>query len=102
MVALLEKLRPYYDRTFVFVGDYIDRGPASKQVVDYLLDFQQEVDCVFLRGNHEQMLLDAFERNDTAMWMMNGGRSTLESYDILESGGSLPEEHEQFYKKTRL
>lgn len=102
MVALLEKLRPYYNRTFVFVGDYIDRGPASRQVVDFLLDFKEDVDCVFLRGNHEQMLLDAFRRDDSTMWMMNGGRSTLQSYDILDSGGSLPEEHEQFYKSTRL
>ena len=102
MVALLEKLHPYYDRTFVFVGDYIDRGPASKQVVDYLLDFKDKVDCIFLRGNHEQMLLDALKRGDTSLWMMNGGRTTLDSYGDTADANTLPKKHEQFYENTRL
>lgn len=102
MEALLEKLKPYYDRQFVFVGDYIDRGPSSKQVVDYLLDFKEEVDCVFLRGNHEQMLLDAFNRDKVSLWMMNGGRSTLESYGFTQEDRSLPKKHERFYNDTRL
>jgi len=102
MEAILEKLKPYYDRQFVFVGDYIDRGPSSKQVVDYLLDFKEEVDCVFLRGNHEQMLLDAFNRNKVNLWMMNGGRETLESYGLSKDDQSLPKEHEEFYNNTRF
>ncbi|MDZ7680457.1 MAG: metallophosphoesterase family protein [Fodinibius sp.] len=102
MEALLDKMKPYYDRTFVFVGDYIDRGPSSKQVVDYLLDFQQDIDCVFLRGNHEQMLLDAFRRNNVNLWLMNGGRSTLESYGMTAAVDRLPRGHEQFYQNTRL
>jgi serine/threonine protein phosphatase 1 len=102
MEALLDKLKPYHDRTFVFVGDYIDRGPASKQVVDYLIDFKEKVDCVFLRGNHEQMLLDAFQRNNINMWMMNGGRTTLDSYGMTKDDNSLPTEHEEFYNNTRL
>lgn len=102
MEAILQKLEPYYDRTFIFVGDYIDRGPSSKQVVDYLLDFRQKVDCIFIRGNHEQMLLDAFNKGDVSLWMMNGGRTTLESYNLAVDSASLPEDHEQFYKNTRL
>lgn len=102
MRAMLEKLEPYYDRKFVFVGDYIDRGPASKQVVDYLLDFRQKVDCIFLRGNHEQMLLDAFKRNKQNLWMMNGGRETLQSYKLDGDIVTLPEEHSEFYEGTRF
>jgi len=102
MEAILEKLKPYYDRQFVFVGDYIDRGPSSKQVVDYLLDFKEEVDCVFLRGNHEQMLLDALNNDKLSLWMMNGGRSTLNSYGITQNEGALPEEHVTFYNNTKL
>lgn len=102
MEAMLQKLKPYYDRQFVFVGDYIDRGPSSKQVVDYLLDFREGVDCVFLRGNHEQMLLDAFNRNKTNLWMMNGGRSTLQSYGLSQGDRELPKEHEDFYNNTRM
>ena len=100
--AMLEKLKPYYDRKFIFVGDYIDRGPSSKQVVDRLLEFQHEVDCVFIRGNHEQMLLDAFNEDKISLWMMNGGRTTLQSYGLSPNDGSLPEEHVTFYENTKL
>lgn len=102
MKALLEKLEPYYDRQFVFVGDYIDRGPGSKQVVDYLLDFREKVDCVFLRGNHEQMLLDAFHHNRKDLWFMNGGRATVESYEREGIEMKLPDSHIEFYENTRL
>lgn len=102
MKALLDKLEPYYDRQFVFVGDYIDRGPNSKEVVDYLLDFQGEVDCVFLRGNHEQMLLDAFQQNKKDIWLMNGGRETIDSYTPKDGNMNLPDSHKEFYENTRL
>lgn len=101
--ALLEKLQPYYDRQFVFVGDYIDRGPSSKQVVDLMIDLDRQVDCIFLRGNHEQMLLDAVNKNDMSLWLMNGGRSTINSYGAPDGRGiQLPSEHMEFYEKTRL
>jgi len=102
MKALLKKLEPYYDRQFVFVGDYIDRGPGSKQVVDHLLDFKEKVDCVFLRGNHEQMLLDAFRHNKKDLWFMNGGRATIESYEGEGIEMKLPDSHMEFYENTRL
>ena len=102
MEALLGKLEPYYDRQFVFVGDYIDRGPKSKQVVDYLLDFKEKVDCVFLRGNHEQMLLDAVHNGNKSMWMMNGGKATLNSYNPDGDTVSLPEDHMSFFENTPL
>lgn len=102
MEAILERLEPFYDRTFIFVGDYIDRGPASKEVVDYLIDFKEKVDCVFLRGNHEQMLLDAFKRDNPSLWMINGGRSTLDSYNSQKDEIKLPEEHLEFYENTRF
>lgn len=100
--ALLDKLTKYDDRKYVFIGDYIDRGPDSKGVVDLLLDFRQQQDCVFLRGNHEQMLLDAIEYGDLNMWLMNGGRSTLESYQASNNQIDLSKEHLEFYRKTRL
>ncbi len=102
MKALLEKLEPFYDRQFVFVGDYIDRGPGSKQVVDYLLEFRERVDCVFLRGNHEQMLLDALHHNKKDLWFMNGGRATIESYESEGREMKLPDSHKEFYENTRL
>lgn len=102
IVALLEKLQDHDDRKIIFVGDYIDRGPDSKKVVDHLLEFKQDHDCVFLRGNHEQMLLDAYEHNNLDLWLMNGGKSTLESYGATYDNLTLPEGHIDFYHSTKM
>lgn len=100
--GLLKKLDHYSEATFVFVGDYIDRGPDSAGVVDRLLDFRNEQDCIFLRGNHEQMLLDAYYNDQLDMWLMNGGKSTLASYDATYDHMEFPEEHLEFYKQTLM
>ncbi|MGF1671849.1 MAG: metallophosphoesterase family protein [Balneolaceae bacterium] len=102
MEALWEKLEPYKEYKHVFIGDYIDRGPSSKQVVDFLLEVQRERDCVFIRGNHEQMLLDAIDHQDVKLWLVNGGRSTLESYNSSEKKILIPDEHLYFFRKTLL
>jgi serine/threonine protein phosphatase 1 len=66
----------------VFLGDYIDRGPDSKGVLDYILA-NQKPNWHFLRGNHEQMLLDWLGTPNplaAANWLLNGGHQTLQSY----------------------
>ncbi len=101
--ALIVKLKAQQKlagRKIIFVGDYIDRGPDSSAVIDFLIQFSQHHDCVFLRGNHEQMMIDAFEEGDFHLWLMNGGRSTLESYG--EDSGDVPERHQTFVKNTDL
>ena len=69
----------------VFLGDYIDRGPDSYGVINKLKQLEKEnPDYIFLRGNHEQMALDAcLITSDSSlymMWVTNGGRETLQSY----------------------
>lgn len=68
----------------VGLGDYIDRGPASKDVIDQLLSFKRQgVECCFLLGNHEESLLTFLA--DPSMgpsWCDFGGRETLWSYGI--------------------
>lgn len=100
--ALWDKLEPWSDLPHVFVGDYIDRGPDSKGVVDFLLKKQSERECVFLRGNHEQMLLDAYLKGDAYNWMMNGGDAALKSYGDDVRVTELPDEHISFYESTKL
>lgn len=102
MKALIDKLEDFYGRTFVFVGDYIDRGPGSKEVVDFLLNFRKKVDCVFLRGNHEQMMLDALDRGEMHLWLMNGGDTTVNSYGRNGRRFELSDEHEEFYRSTEF
>ena len=100
--ALWNKLEPYSNQPHLFIGDYIDRGPDSKGVIDFLMNVRNERECIFLRGNHEQMLLDAYERGDAYNWMLNGGESTLKSYgeDVIVK--DISTEHIQFYRDTQL
>ena len=90
------------DRTWVFLGDYIDRGPDSKKVVDFLIDFSASHDCVMLRGNHEQMLLDSQDSRYMKMWLKNGGQTTLKSYGARFTKLDLPYQHLHFYRNSRL
>ncbi len=71
---------------FVFLGDYIDRGPASKGVVDLLLSFSELMpDTLFLMGNHEVLLTRFLENSDYLNgWASNGGIETLSSYGVLD------------------
>lgn len=69
----------------IFLGDYIDRGPASRQVVDTIIELAWQSDRVIcLRGNHEQMFLDFLSGADPLLYLFNGGRRTLESYGYEE------------------
>jgi serine/threonine protein phosphatase 1 len=100
--TLWTRLKPYKDAIHVFVGDYIDRGPSSKEVIDFLLDVRYDRECIFLRGNHEQMLLDAMVNVNFDNWIYNGGGSTLKSYNNISRPQDLPDEHIDFYLETML
>ena len=67
----------------ICLGDYVDRGENSAGVIDLLSDFSAEFDCVFLKGNHEEMMLDFVDGlSDGVRWLTNGGIETLEGYAI--------------------
>ncbi len=70
----------------IFVGDYIDRGPASYQVLERLIDRAQSREMVFLKGNHETYIFE-FMRNPAALreWSQWGGLETLLSYGLKPS-----------------
>ncbi|HBX65766.1 MAG: metallophosphoesterase [Balneola sp.] len=102
--ALLKKLDSEYSDqpTYVFLGDYTDRGPDSKKVVDQLIKFNKDHECVFLKGNHDQMLLNAYEKGDWNLWLSNGGNTTLKNYDSSPGDFKLPKDHYEFFKNTEL
>lgn len=102
--AMLQKLdNKFQDKpTYVFMGDYTDRGPNSKRVVEQLLEFKKEHKCIFLRGNHDEMLLKAYEDGRWDLWLANGGDTTLENYNSTPRNFDLPEEHHQFFRDTIL
>ena len=97
---LLNKLKLTSDDTFVVLGDAVDRGPGTKEVVERLLDVQQTCKLVFIMGNHEEMLLDTLQGGPSeSIWLNNGGTEALESYG--GSYESIPESHIEFFKSGR-
>ena len=90
----------------VFLGDYIDRGPDSKSVVDLMLSFKKKYrNSRFLKGNHEDMLLDflGFGGRLGEAFLYNGGLETIQSYGISvfappgEMVDAIPPAHFRFY-----
>ncbi len=112
----IKRIGPGQRLALVFLGDYIDRGPASKAVIDDLIAFKGEGCCetVFLRGNHEQVLLDVLAGESEAPWLGHGGRETLESYGLAWTSNdppkdlraritaALPASHVEFLRATTL
>jgi serine/threonine protein phosphatase 1 len=78
---LLAQVKPTPADRLVFLGDYIDRGPESAGVIDDLLQLRERFpSSVFLRGNHEEMLLDVLAGGDLITFLFNGGDRTIASY----------------------
>ncbi len=70
---------------FVHLGDYVDRGAGSYEVVDLLMKMEvgPNKNIINLRGNHEQMMIDAFKGKDqyvSGIWEKYGGKETMKSY----------------------
>lgn len=90
---------------FVFIGDYIDRGPDSRRVVECLIDLQRSAphDVLCLRGNHEALAIAAAEEGGRAelLWLINGGDETLRSYGAASASG-LPAAHLAWFRALPL
>lgn len=102
LAALLDLVRPTAADTLVFLGDYIDRGTDSAGVVTDLLELRQRCPhSVFLRGNHEQMLLDLLAGEDPTRFLANGGGRTMASY-AARNVWPPPAEHLEFFEQLPL
>lgn len=67
----------------IMLGDYIDRGPESKAVIEFLRSMEGLQWLICLKGNHEKMMIDAFyhrAKSTVKFWLNNGGEETAESY----------------------
>ena len=96
MLAALELAE---DDTLVMLGDAIDRGPDSRDVIDQLLVVCNECQLVPILGNHEQMLLDSVDGKVSLQdWLIHGGAETLDSYRPGAALAEVPEEHLDFVR----
>lgn len=88
---IADHVSAYTGQTYVvYLGDYVDRGPQSKQVVDHLINAPlKDVTYVYLLGNHEQTMLQFMYGSDMGLahdWFRFGGLATLQSYGVTLKG----------------
>jgi serine/threonine protein phosphatase 1 len=81
LAKLLDAVKPSEEDVVVLLGDYIDRGPDSSGVIETILELRQKTELICLRGNHEQMMLNALESEEASdFWCQCGGDQTLSSF----------------------
>ncbi len=107
LVGLLDRLmkRVGPPDTLLFLGDYIDRGPQSYEVLDFLIELSRTptLNTVFLKGNHEDMLMTYLRGEDRAgLYIVNGGDATIRSYIAHRGVFELPKHHREFFNGLRL
>ena len=98
-VLVENKIKLKKSDKLILLGDYIDRGDKSKEVIDYIIKRQEQgFDIVPLMGNHESLLLDASEsEKNVSKWIQNGGNETLKSFGIA-SINNLDSRYLKFFK----
>lgn len=100
--TLIEAIKPTPLDTLVLLGDYIDRGPDSRGVIEQVIRLSDQCQVVPLLGNHEEMFLGALEGKDNLRyWLKFGGKETLGSYGAGEDVTVIPPEHVHFIKRCR-
>jgi serine/threonine protein phosphatase 1 len=109
LVALMKILPWKRDRgdLLLFIGDYVDRGANSRDVIEFLVKLRKRGgEFVFLKGNHEKMLMDYYvHQKDQMLYVANGGAETIASYvegGIGRKAFVLPQDHLEFLLGLKL
>lgn len=86
----------------ILLGDYIDRGEKSKEVVDLILDLKEKgFDITTLSGNHEAMLVESYQNPEMLpLWYMNSGMTTLQSFGIHDIA-DIDKKYIDFFKNLK-
>jgi serine/threonine protein phosphatase 1 len=103
LCALMDKIPINFKQDqLIFIGDYIDRGSSSLEVVEYLIDLKKRWPAtIFLKGNHEDMLEKYLDGSDRFTYLLNGGQRTLDAYlNRPNNPGEypVPPAHLEFFK----
>ncbi|MCX6172820.1 MAG: metallophosphoesterase family protein [Flavobacterium sp.] len=95
---IVERAKVTKKDTLIFLGDYVDGWSESPQVIDYLIHLSKKQNCIFIRGNHDELLLDWLTENtknfDEKTWFKHGGEATITAYSSISE--ETKKEHIQF------
>jgi serine/threonine protein phosphatase 1 len=96
--AILQAIEPQPADTLITLGDYVDRGPDSRGVIDRLIHLGSVCQLVPLLGNHDESFLEAIQGLEIHFWIAMGGAATLASYRELTGKGHIPDGHITFLR----
>ncbi len=94
---VLERAEVNQEDVLIFLGDYVDGWSHAVQTINFLIELKTNHDCIFLRGNHDELCYDWLSTGkDNPLWFQHGGRATIDSYLNVDDG--IKGIHIQFYK----
>ena len=100
---VLERANVTKNDTLIFLGDFVDGWSESPAVLDFLIALQKKQSCIFIRGNHDELLLDWLlgnnENIDEKLWFQHGGEATVKSYQNIDA--ETKEKHIDFLKSLQ-
>ena len=103
VVQVLERAKITSKDTLIFLGDYVDGWSESPQTLDFLIDLSKKQNCIFIKGNHDELLLDWLEERhenlNEEMWFKHGGKATVDAYYTISEEVKL--QHIQFLKSLQ-
>lgn len=86
LLQVLDRANVTEDDQLVFLGDYVDGWSESPQVINFLIELNTSHECIFIRGNHDELCLDWLKhekQNET--WLFHGGQATVNAYNNISS-----------------
>lgn len=99
LLQVMERANVTSEDHLIFLGDYVDGWSESEKVVDYLLQLRESHNCIFLRGNHETLLVKWLETGiENKLWEGNGGDASIKSYSLDNITQEKRDTHLAFFK----
>ncbi|SDD68209.1 serine/threonine protein phosphatase 1 [Pricia antarctica] len=97
---VLERAEVSSDDLLIFLGDYVDGWSEAVETVDYLIGLRKTHNCIYIRGNHDELCLEWLRGGkDNPLWLQHGGVATLASYSKADP--KTKEEHILFYENLQ-
>lgn len=95
---VLEKAPIQKQDTLIFLGDYVDGWSDSAATVSFLIQLEQEQNCIFIRGNHDDLVMQYLKGKEMSdKWLLHGGQSSKDGYALLSKQEK--EAHIAFYER---
>lgn len=95
LIQVLDRAKVTRQDRLIFLGDYVDGWSETPELLSYLIQLKEERDCIFIRGNHDDLVLGWFKTgNSNPKWLQHGGDSTIKGYETVNP--TLKNLHHQF------